>query len=192
MEGAQKVKATGTGTTRSFKAKVDENIIVELPFDGKEVFGQARAPITITLGGKSGADNYSFRSTIMVYGGKSYIGVRKSHREAAGLEPGDTTTITIAPDTAPREVDPPEDLALALKKNKTAKAGWDALSFTHKREHAEALLDAKKPETRKSRLDKTLKMLEETAAKKKAPKAKKASSTKKKPSKKPAAAKKKK
>lgn len=174
------------GVTRTFKAKIDpksQNILVELPFDAKEVFGQARAPITVTIT-NGAAESYSFRSTVAVYDGKHYIGVRKSHREAAGLEPGDTATITIAVDTAPRDVEPPADLAAALKKNKSARAGWDALSFTHKREHAEALSDAKKPETRERRLAKTLEMLEETAANVAAKRrAKKASSTKKKPSK---------
>ena len=71
--------------------------------------------------------------------------------------------IRIEADTEPRVVEPPADLAKALKRDAAAKAAWKKLSFTHKKEHAEALLDAKKPETRASRLEKTLAMLKAKA-----------------------------
>jgi hypothetical protein len=142
--------------SRTFKAKVgadDKNLVVEVPFDVKEVFGKARPPIIITVAG------YSFPSTVMVYGGKPFIGVRRSHFEAAKLAPGKTVSITMRLDTSSRTVDVPPDLAKALKANKAAKAAWDALSFTHQREHAEAIVGAKKPETRERRVQKTLEML---------------------------------
>lgn len=66
---------------------------------------------------------------------------------------------TIGLDTRVREVEPPADLKAALARNPAARAKWEALSFTHKREHAEALLGAKKPETRTRRLQKTIEML---------------------------------
>jgi uncharacterized protein YdeI (YjbR/CyaY-like superfamily) len=46
-----------------------------------------------------------------------------------------------------------------LAKDKNARAAWEALSFTHQREHAEAIEDAKKPETRARRVEKTIAML---------------------------------
>ncbi len=166
-----KAKAKLT-TFRTKVADEGENFVVELPFDVKEVFGQARPPIVITLTTPRGS--YSFRWTVSVYGGKSYIGVRRSHREAAGLRPGESVSITIAADDEPRVIEPPTDLASALKKSAAARVAWDALSFTHKREHAEALLDAKKPETRARRLEKTMEMLLAKPAKP-APKKKRAS-----------------
>jgi len=56
-------------------------------------------------------------------------------------------------------IDPPPDLKKALTQNANARAAWNKLSYTHQREHAEALLDAKKPETRLRRLAKTLSLL---------------------------------
>lgn len=54
----------------------------------------------------------------------------------------------------------PSDLAEALAAAPDAVAGWARLSYTlHQRAHVEALLAAKKPETRASRLTKTLAML---------------------------------
>ena len=96
----------------------------------------------------------------MVYGGKSYVGINTANCAAAKVRGGDTVRIRLELDDAPRIVRPPPDLAKALAKSTRAKAKWDALSFTHKREHAEALLSAKKPETRARRLAATLAMLE--------------------------------
>ena len=67
--------------------------------------------------------------------------------------------MTIASDNEVRDVEPPPDLSAALAKHAAARARWDKLSFTHKKEHALAILDAKKPETRARRLQKTLQLL---------------------------------
>jgi hypothetical protein len=130
-----------------------ELALIEVPGDVRAVFGKARPPVVATVA------KYAFRTTIMVYGGKSYIGVRKSHRDAAKLEAGQTISVAIELDDAPRTVAPPKELAAAMKKDAKARAAWDALSFTHQREHAEAIEGAKKPETRAARVDKTLAML---------------------------------
>ena len=128
--------------------------LVEVPGDVRAVFGKARPPVVATFG------KYSFRTTVMVYGGKSYVGIRKSHREAGKLAPGQTVRVVLELDDAPRTVTPPKELAAALKKDPKARAAWDALSFTHQREHAEAIEDAKKPETRARRVEKALAMLQ--------------------------------
>jgi hypothetical protein len=142
----------------TFTATLGENepgsiALVELPFDPKETFGKARAPVVVTVRG------VVLRTTVSVYGGRSYIGFRREIREQAKLAPGMKVKIRIELDTEPRVVEPPPDLAKALGRSKEAKAAWDALSFTHRREHVEALESAKRPETRASRLEKTLEML---------------------------------
>jgi hypothetical protein len=135
--------------TKNFKTVLEKGF-VELPFDVRKEFGKARPPVKVTISG------HTYRSTVCVYGGKYFIPVRKSNQEAAGVKPGDICKVTIAPDTEVRDVDPPPELKAALAKNPSAKARWDKLSFSHKKEHAQALLDAKKPETRARRLHKTL------------------------------------
>lgn len=138
--------------SQTFKTKVapeGENFLVKLPFDVRTIFGKARPPIVVTLNG------YSFRSTVAVYGGESYIGIRRSNREAARLVPGKIVAITITADLEPRTIEPPKDLAAVLKKDAKLRAAWEALSFSHKREHVDALEQAKKPETRARRLAKT-------------------------------------
>ena len=138
--------------TKNFKT-VLENGFVELPFDVRQEFGRERPPLKVTING------YTYRSTVCVYGGKYFIPVRRSNQEAAAVKPGDICKVTIASDTEAREVDPPPDLKAVLRKNPAAKARWDKLSFTHKKEHAQALLEAKKPETRARRLQRTLEIL---------------------------------
>jgi hypothetical protein len=126
---------------------------IPVPFDPKEVFGKVRAPVKVTIGG------HTFRSTIFSMHGALGIPLRQSNREAAGLEGNESLHVRIALDTAERVVELPTDLAAALKKNRAAAAGWKASSYTHQREHAEALLGAKKPETRARRLAATLRAL---------------------------------
>ena len=126
---------------------------VPVPFDPKVVFGKSRAPVTVTL------NRYTYRSTIFAMGGAHFVPLRRSHREAAGLEGDETLGVRIALDTAVREVEVPADLARAFKKHRDAARRWDALSYTHRREHVEAILAAKKPETRARRIEKALRAL---------------------------------
>ena len=126
---------------------------IPVPFDPKAVFGKVRAPVVVTLGG------HSYRSTIFSMNGCVGIPLRKSNREAAGLVGNETLEVCIALDTAPREVEVPDDLQRALDANPTAAARWARLSYTHQREHVEAIESAKKAETRARRVEKALEML---------------------------------
>ncbi|HET7811959.1 MAG TPA: YdeI/OmpD-associated family protein [Steroidobacteraceae bacterium] len=126
---------------------------IPVTFDPREVFGKLRAPVKVMLNG------YSYRSTIFSMGGATFIPLRKSNREAAGLEGSETLRVTIALDLATREVAIPSDLARAMRAAPGTKARWDALSYTQRREFAEAIAGAKKPETRARRVAKALAVL---------------------------------
>ncbi|MGE0707764.1 MAG: DUF1905 domain-containing protein [Planctomycetota bacterium] len=134
---------------------------VELPFDPREVFGKARAPVTVTI------NDHTFRTTIATYGGRHMIGIRRSNREAAGIEPGARVTLEVALDAAPRVIKPARDLARALRETPPAWEAWNALSDSHQKEYADAIEEAKKPETRARRIRKTVQALEDLAAKRK-------------------------
>jgi hypothetical protein len=142
---------------RTIKVKIRRDggmCAIDLPFDPRAIFGKLRAPVRVTLNG------YSYRSTIFSMGGVIFIPLRKSNREAAGLAGNETLNVTIALDTAVREVTVPPDLARSFGKHRKAAAKWDTLSYSHRREHVEALIGAKKPQTRARRLADTLRMLE--------------------------------
>jgi hypothetical protein len=135
--------------SRTFSATIIRDgaiCFIQLPFDPRSAFGKVRAPVKVTLNG------YSYRSTIAAMGGPPCVPLRRSHREAAGLEGGETLAVRVDLDTDKREAVPPADLVAALKASKTAWAGWNDLSYTHQREHVEAIEGARKPETRKRRI----------------------------------------
>lgn len=126
---------------------------IPVPFDPKAVFGKVRAPVVVKLGG------HSYRSTIAAMGGTVCVPLRRSNREAAGLEGGETVTVELELDTAERVVSPPRDLAAALRAAPPAWERWRELSFTHQREHVEAIEGAKRPETRARRIASAVAML---------------------------------
>ena len=118
---------------------------IPIDFDQRAVFGKARPPLVVTING------YSYRSTVSIMGGETFVPLRRSNREAAGVDGGDTVEVTLTLDTAPRTVVPPTDLAAALDAA-GARAAWDKLAFTHQREWVEAIEEAKRPETRAKRI----------------------------------------
>ena len=126
---------------------------IPLPFDPREAFGKVRAPVTVTLNG------YTYRSTIAAMGGPPCVPLRRSNREAAGLEGDETVEVMLALDTAKREVTPPADFVKALKARGSAWERWQALSFSHQREYVEAIEEAKKQETRARRIDGAVKAI---------------------------------
>jgi hypothetical protein len=111
------------------------------------VFGTVRAPVKVTVNG------YTYRSTIAAMGGPPCIPLRRSNREAAGLEGGETIQVRLELDTDKREVTPPSDFVSALKAAPPAWDRWQGLSYTHQREHVESIEDAKKAETRVRRVE---------------------------------------
>ena len=149
-------------TSKTFRAKIVREgsmCFIPLTFDPKQVFGKARAPVKVTLNG------YTYRSTIAAMGGPACVPLRKSNREAAGLEGGETVTVRLDLDTDKREVTPPTDFLRALKAMPGALHRWRGLGYTHQREHVEAIEEAKKPETRARRIAAAMKMIQQTAKK---------------------------
>ena len=136
-----------------FTATLGERGVV-VPGDPKAEFGGARAPVAGTVNGTP------FRGRLMVYGGVTYLGFRKEIRDAAGgIGQGDDVELEIERDDAPREVEVPEALATALAGDPEAQEVFDGLAFTHRKEYATWIADAKKDETRERRVRRALEML---------------------------------
>ncbi len=144
--------ASRTFTTTIIEDDDTSLCAIEVPFDPKEVFGKVRAPVRVSIKG------HEYRSTISSMGGCWWVPLRKSNREAAGVSAGDTVRVTLASDESPRVVRAPRDLAVALKAA-GAGAAWHAMSFTHQREHVEAIVGAKKPDTRARRVESAVRMV---------------------------------
>lgn len=125
---------------------------IHLPFDVQKTFGsRACVPVRGTING------FAFRSSVFPAGdGTHYMIVNKKVREGAKAKGGETISVVMERDDEPRTVAPPDDLARALKSNRDARATWDKLSYTHKKEYARGIEEAKKPETRQRRLEKAV------------------------------------
>jgi uncharacterized protein YdeI (YjbR/CyaY-like superfamily) len=113
-------------------------------------------PVIATVGG------YAWRTTTFVYGGRAVIGLNKDVRAASGAEAGETVTVELERDEGPREVDVPEALSEALAGDPDARTAFEALSYTHRKEYAVWIAEAKRPETRERRVAETLQRLRTT------------------------------
>jgi hypothetical protein len=103
-------------------------------------------------------DGIAYRGSIASMGGCMALGVLKGIRAELGKGAGDGVVVTVSRDDAARTVDVPDDLAAALAAAGSRDA-FDRLSFSHRREHVNAINDAKKPETRARRIAKAIEML---------------------------------
>ncbi|GAA4238703.1 hypothetical protein GCM10022254_55740 [Actinomadura meridiana] len=110
----------------------------------------ARPPVTITING------HSWKSRVAIMRGRHLLGLSKANRAAAGVEIGEEVEVELELDTEPRVVVEPPDFARALDADPTARAAYDALTHSRKREHVRAIESAKKPETRQRRIEKAL------------------------------------
>jgi len=118
-----------------------------------ELGGSNRPSVAVTVNG------YTYRTTAARMGGRFLVPLSAEHREAAGLTAGDDVTVDLALDTAPREVDLPADLEEAM--DDAARTTYDGLSYTHRKEWVRWVEEAKKPETRATRIEKTVAGLRE-------------------------------
>jgi hypothetical protein len=127
---------------------------VEVPFDVEAAFGSKRPKVKALIEG------IPYRGILTRMGTDCHIlGIRKEIREQAGKTFGDEVTVTVEPDAAPRVIEVPADLQKELKRDKEAKAFFDKLSYTHQKEYVTWINEAKKEETRQSRIVKTIEML---------------------------------
>jgi Bacteriocin-protection, YdeI or OmpD-Associated/Domain of unknown function (DUF1905) len=128
--------------------------MLEVPFDVREAFGEARPAVRGTANGTP------FRTRVAVYGGTYYLGFNREVRDEAGIGDGDEVEIELERDDTPREVEVPPAFAEALAAG-GVRDDFDALSFTHRREYVRWIEEAKREETRERRLAKAVEMLRE-------------------------------
>ena len=118
---------------------------IEVPPEVVESFNAGkRVPVIVTIG------DYSYRSTVAPYKGPYMISVSAENRAGAGIGHGDTITVTLEHDTAPRTVEVPADLQAAFDDD--AAAAWAKLSFSIQKAHVQNVADAKTDETRARRI----------------------------------------
>lgn len=108
--------------------------------------GGKRAAVRVSIGERS----VPLRLGVM--GGRNLIGLSKAARADLGVKIGDTIEAVVELDTLERTVDVPDDLAAALGADPSVRAAFDALPYTARKEHARAVADAQRPDTRERRI----------------------------------------
>lgn len=129
---------------------------VEFPLDVWEVFGK-KGQIKI----KAFIDeNASYRGSLVKMKTECHIlGLTQEIRKKISKTFGDEVSVEIWEDLEERVVDVPEDVQLIFEKNQEAKALYDKMSYTHRKEYMRWISEAKKPETRERRKIKLIEMI---------------------------------
>jgi hypothetical protein len=115
--------------------------------------GAKRFPVRATVNG------YTWRTSVARMGGEFVLGLNREVREGAGVAAGDEVDVIIELDREVREVEVPAELAAALATDPQARASYERMAFTHRKEYARWIAEAKKEETRQRRVGQALEMI---------------------------------
>lgn len=131
-------------------------VFVAIPFNTSKVYGQ-KGLIKI----KATIDGEVYRGSLapMLGPGKHCLIVLKSIREKIGKKPGDSVRISLEKDTEERVVTVPADFQKALKATPTADKIFSNFAYSHRKEYVRWIEEAKRIETRASRIEKAVEMI---------------------------------
>jgi len=141
-----------------FKAQILEatggGACVLFPYDVEQEFGtRGKIPIKASFNG------VPYTGTLIKYGHPQHmLPMLKAIRDQIGKGPGDTVEVVLWKDDEVRTLDVPPQFEALLKKEGLF-AGFEKLSYTHRKEYCRWIAEAKKEETRQRRLEKAVEML---------------------------------
>jgi hypothetical protein len=127
---------------------------VLFPYDTEKEFGtKAKVPVKVSFNG------VAYTGSLVKYGHPQHmLPILKNIREQIGKGPGEMVDVVLERDGSVRTVEVPPPFAALLKKEKLL-AGFEKLSFTHRKEYCRWVGEARKEETRKARMTKAIDML---------------------------------
>lgn len=148
------------GSPHRFQAEIKAGsrggAYVIVPRDVHAVFGASgRVPVVARFDGEP------YRGSIAPMGGRHILGVTRAIRDAIGKSVGDMVDVVLERDNAARTVALPPDLEAALAASPEARAAYERLSTTHRKEYVQWVEQAKRPETRARRVATTVERLSE-------------------------------
>lgn len=106
-------------------------------------------------------NGYTWRTSIGAVDGQAMLPVSAEAREGAGIQSGEVVEVTLELDTEARTVEVPADFAAILDADPALRKAFDALSYSHQRQHVMAIEQAKTNETRQKRIEKSSASLRE-------------------------------
>ncbi|QQG49698.1 MAG: DUF1905 domain-containing protein [Candidatus Berkelbacteria bacterium] len=132
---------------------------VDFPFNLKETYGKGNlVPVKARFD-----DKVDYRGSLAMMGGdRAMLLLRKDVREQLAKEPGQSVQVTVWLDAGKRNVELESDVRSAFEKAELLERFFQ-LPFSHQREHLGYIVEAKKPETRMRRIEKTIAALKEKA-----------------------------
>jgi Bacteriocin-protection, YdeI or OmpD-Associated/Domain of unknown function (DUF1905) len=132
-----------------------EALSIDFPYNVEEVYGvKGQVKVKVTY------DGVPYRGSLAKMGHSChFLLVRKDIRKLIGKNAGDEVWVTVQRDLEERIVEVPEDLAALFVQNPQAQALYEKLSYTHRKEYVRWINEAKRPETRENRVNKTIEML---------------------------------
>lgn len=131
--------------------QLGNNTGINVPDEVVEKLGAGKKPPVIVT-----VNDYTYRNTIAVMGGKFMIGVSADIRSKTGIKGGDKVKVTLERDTKPREVEVPADFQRLLDKNSKARQFFETLSYSNKQRYVLPLGQARTEETRQRRMEKAI------------------------------------
>ena len=120
---------------------------IEVPAKVVEALSSKRPKVRATING------YTYRSSVASMGGTYMLGVSADVREKAGVAGGDVVDVDLELDTEERVVTIPPDLAKALRSEPAARRFFEGLPYSQQQWFVAGIEGAKKPETRKRRVE---------------------------------------
>ena len=125
-----------------------------VPDEVVTALGGGRRPAVRVVVGR-----HTYRSTVAPMGGRFLVPLSAANRTAAGVEAGQEVDVRIELDEAPREVEVPADLAAAMAAEPAVSAFFERLAPSHRKEWVRWVTEAKKAETRSTRITKAVELL---------------------------------
>lgn len=123
---------------------------VEIPHDIEAIFGRKRMKIVADIEGQI------YRGSIQRMGTECHVLIiLKEIRQKIGKGIGDSVRISLWEDNEPRVVEIPAELAVLFEEDPITLEKFRALAYTHQREYAMYINEAKQAETRQRRAIKT-------------------------------------
>ena len=145
-----------TSMKTSFRSKLlgfGNNTGIEVPeVNILELDSGSRPPVNVEV------NEFKYKSTVAVMGGKYMISFSKANREASGLKAGDDIHVILELDTGVREVEVPKELQAALRNARLSEA-FSKLAYSKRKEFARQVNDAKTEDTRNRRIEKIIAQL---------------------------------
>ncbi len=142
-------------TYRTTVQQSGNNTGIPIPDHVLDELGAGRRPRV-----RAEIDGYVLVASVGSMGGQAMLSFSKAHREASGFDGGRDVTVRIQVDDGDDDLEIPGDLDEALGASPDARAFFDSLASSYRKNFVTQITSAKQSETRERRIATTIEKLE--------------------------------